>query len=323
MARVRRSRAEQLTLVGNDGTPVVLAAETREPGQLATQDVFQVSADGAYLAYAFVDKLHVRAADGVERTLAEYRAGSQMRFSPDGTRLAAVIGEAHERVVVMDLASGDVHEVAQLPQRIRQLEWTRDRLVALAGNALVTVPLEGSPATLMIDWGIDRFAAGGDRIVVFDRQDSGTHVLALDVAAPQDLHELRTVEDPVTNAALTRDGTRLAFTTQVAVFEGIGDAKPTAISDRSGVHSLWFSRDGRLGYASDRSATVLDGDHAERFDSDGAIAMLRFDAHSNVPLVATQTHAWGAGKRLASPPPGQLLLGADRFAGGVVMWTSH
>jgi hypothetical protein len=175
----------------------------------------------------------------------------------------------------------------------------------------------------MIDYGIERFAAGGQRIVVFDGQDTGTHVLAFDVTAPQALHELRMVEDPVTNAALTLDGTRLAFTTQLAVFEGTGDNKPSVISDRADVHSLWFSRDGRLGYASSASATVLAGEHADRFDSDGAIAMLRFDARSNEMLVATQTHAWSAAKRLASPPPGQTLLGLDRFAGGVVMWTSH
>jgi hypothetical protein len=320
---VRRSRAEQLILVGDDGVPVVLAAEMRHPGEVATQDVFQVSADGAYLAYAFAGKLHVRAADAVERTIADYREGSQMRFSPDGTRLAAVVGAEHAHVVVMDLATGDVHDAATLETSIRQVEWTRDRLVALAGSALVAVPLDGPPATLMVDYGIEKVAAGGDRVVVFDRQDDGTHVLALGIDAPRDLRELRTVADSVTNAALTLDGERLAFTTPLAVFESAGDAPPAVISERAGVHSLWFSRDGRLGYASAASATVLDGAHPQRFDSDGTIAMLRFDRRSNEMLVATQTHAWGAGKRLASPPPGQSLLGVDRFAGGVVLWTSR
>jgi len=320
---VRRWRAEQLTLITSDGTPVVLAAESREPGELATQDVFQVSGDGAYLAYAFGGALHVRGADGVERTVADYGQHSQMRFSPDGRRLAAVVGDERAHIVVMDLESGDVHDVATLPQGVRQLEWTRDRLVALSANQLVAVPLDGAPKPLLVDYGIERFAAGGDRVVVFDRQDQATHVLALDVTAPQDLHELTSVEDPVTNAALTLDGTRLAFTTQLAVFESTGDAKPTAISDRFGVHSLWFARDGRLGYASTESATVLVGARAQRFDSDGQIAMLRFDPRTNEMLVATQTHAWDSDKRLASPPAGHTLLGADRFAGGVVMWTSH
>ena len=320
---MRRWRAEQLTLIGSDGTPVVLAAESRPPGELATQDLFQVSSDGAYLAYAFIDNLHVRSADGTERTLADYTQGSQMRFSPDGTRLAAVVGEQRAHVVVMDVASGDVRDVATLPQGIRQLEWTRDRLVALSGNQLVALPLDGAPRTLLIDYGIERFAAGGSRVVVFVRGDTATDVLALDPAAPGDLHALTSVSDPVTNAALTRDGERLAFTTQLAVFEGTGDAKPTAISDRGDVHSLWFSHDGQLGYASTASATVLAGSHAQRFDSDGAISMLRFDPRTNEMLVATQTHAWDSGARLASPPPGHSLLGVDRFAGGVVMWTSH
>ena len=319
---MRRSRAEQLILVGTDGTPVVLAAESREPGELATQDVFQVAGDGAHLAYAFEGRLHVRAAEGDEHVIAGYGARSQMRFSPDGARVAAVIGDQRTHVVVMDVATGDVRDVATLPAAVRQLEWAGDRLVALSGYALVALPFDRPPVTLMVETGLQRFAASASRVVLFDNASNQTHVLALDPAAPQSLHELTAIEDDVTNAALSLDGARLAFTTQHAVFEGSADDKPTAISDRENVHSLWFSRDGRLGYASSAGVTVLGGDHPQRFDSDGEIEMLRFDARSNEWLVATATHAWDAGKRLASPPPGQRMLGVDRFAGGVVMWTA-
>ena len=317
---MRRLRAEQLLLVGADGAPLVLAAETREPGEIATQDVFQVSGDGAYLAYAFDDKLHVRAADGSEHTLAGYRRGSEMRFSPDGSRLAAVVGDA--RVVVMDLASGDVRDVATLPLGVRQLEWAGDRLVALSRSSIVALPFDGPPATLLVGDVIDRFVAGGRRVVVFEWNESTIHVLALDITAPDSLRELRTLEDHVTNAALTLDGKRLAFTTRLAVFTGTGDDKPVAISDRGDVHSLWFARDGALGYASPTSATIIGGGHAQRFDSDGPVEMLRFDATTHAPRIATDTHAWIDGKRVTGLPDGHVL-GVDRFAGGTVVWTGE
>lgn len=317
---MRRLRAEQLLLVRGEGAPVVLAAETREPGEIATQDVFQVSADGAYLAYAFDNTLHVRAADGVEHTLADYHQRSEMRFSPDGSRLAAVVGDA--RVVVMDLATGTVRDVATLPLGVRQIEWASDRLVALSGSSIIALPFDGPPATLLVGERIDRFVAGGHRIVIFDWDYRVDHVLALDVTAPDSLHELRTVEDPVTNAALTTDGKRLAFTTRLAVFTGTGDDKPVAISDRGDVHSLWFARDGGLGYASPTSATIIGGAHAQRFDRDGPIEMLRFDATTHAPLIATDTHAWIDGKRVTGLPDGHVL-GVDRFAGGTVVWTAQ
>lgn len=315
---MRRLRAEQLLLVGDNGAPIVLAAETREPGEIATQDVFQVSPDAAYLAYAFDGTLHVRAADGVEHRIADYGRGSEMRFSPDGSRLAAVVGDA--RVVIMELASGDVHAVATLPNGVRQLEWAGDRLVALSRSTIVALPFDGPPATLLVGEGIDKFVAGAHRIVVFDWNDGAVHVLALDITAPDSLRELRTLEDSVTNAALSLDGRRLAFTTRLAVFTSTGNDKPIAISDRGDVHSLWFARDGGLGYASPTSATIIGGAHAQRFDSDGPIEMLRFDATTHAPLIATDTHAWVAGKRVPGLPDAHVL-GVDRFAGGTVVWT--
>ena len=318
---MRRLRAEQLLLVGDTGAPVVLAAETREPGDVTTQDLFQVSPDGAYLAYAFDNTLHVRAADGVEHRLADYGRASEMRFSPDSRRLAAVVGDA--RVVVMDLASGDVREVATLPLGLRQLEWAGDRLVALSRSSIVALPFDGPPATLFEGDMIERFVAGGHRLVIFDRDDRATHVLALDITAPDSLRELRSVEDPVTNAAITLDGRHLAFTTQLAVFTGTGNDKPVAISDRGDVHSLWFARDGALGYASSTSATIIGGTHAQRFDSDGPVEMLRFDTTTHAPLIATDTHAWVAGKRVAALPDGRHVLGVDHFAGGTVVWTAE
>ena len=138
---MRSLRTDQLTLVPGDGKPITLFTEEREPGELTTQDLFQVSPDGAYLAYAAHGSLHLRATDGSERTFDGY--AGLMRFSPDAQYLAAVI---RDRVVVLDLASGATRELATLPS-VRQMEWLREALVVETPGALVELPLSGTPAT--------------------------------------------------------------------------------------------------------------------------------------------------------------------------------
>jgi len=168
---------------------------------------------------------------------------------------------------------------------------------------------------------VEKFVAAATRVVFFEWREDGTHVTSLDLASSA-TRELRVVKDEVTNAALSLDGSRLAFTTALAVYTSTGDARPETISDRSGVHSLWFAADGRLGYASSTSATILDGGRSHRFDVDGPIQMLRFDPLTKRALVATATHAWdamGSGRIAAEPE----LLGVDHFAGGLVLWTGH
>ena len=332
---VRSSRAEWLVLrPAGGGAPVTLFSERRGAGDLTTQDIFQVSPGGAYLAYAAGSALHVRAADGSERTIADYQRAGEMRFSPDGQRLAAVVGEAeHHRVIVFDLAAGTTRELGRF-ELVRQLEWMKDAIVVQVLDArretIRELPLAGEPRVLLErGYGeLDRFvaAATGTRIVAFvrDREGRGTHVLALDAATSAEPRELGVVHDSITNAAASLDGEHVAFTTAVAVFELAGDERPRAISPRDHVHSLWFARDGRLGYASDTSVTILDGTRAQRFDGDGPIRMLRFDPTSSAALVAA-AHAWDAAaakpQRIGSVAAGEDLLGVDRFAGGLVLWT--
>ena len=318
---MRRSRTEHLFVVQPDGKRIELFTQAREPGELTTQDIFQVSPDGAFLAYAIDHTLHVRAADGSERTLDDY--SHLMRFSPDGKSLAAMLGE---RVVVFDLASGKTRDLAKLGN-VTQLEWMRDGLVASTSgrtNSLVELPLIGEHKQLHEASWIERFvvAPNGTHVVVFDRDDKGTHVIAFDAASPAATHELRVVSDAVTNAAMSLDGERIAFTTSLALFAGPSDAHPDAISERGDIQSLWFAHDGRLGYASPTSVTILEGRRSHRFDIDGPIEMLRFDPLTKRALVATSTHAWdamGSGRIAAEPE----LLGVDHFAGGLVLWTGH
>jgi len=338
---VRRSRAEQLVLTPADGgAPIVVFADSREPGEVATQDVFQVSPDGAYLAYAAYGELHIRAVDGSERALNDYSRFGHMRFSPDARYLAAIMGDPNgakdQRVILLDLASGTTRDLGTF-KLAHSLEWMRDGVVAQVWDAtrqhelLVALPLAGEQTVVLErpSNDISRFvaAATGTRIVAFVSDATATHVLSIDAAAPAEQHELGVVHDPVTNAAATLDGTRIAFTTSAALFTITGSERPRAISDRGFIQSLWFARDGRLGYASTSGATIIDSAGAHRFDADGPVAMLRFDPLSSRALVATPTHTWDVStatpKRIATVPRGRLLLGVDQFAGGLVTWTTE
>jgi hypothetical protein len=333
---VRRSRTEELRLVVDGKPSIKLFDELRDRGQITTQDIFQVSPDGAYLAYSYGDALHVRAGDGSERTIHDYKRFALMRFSPDSAYLAVVLGDSgSHRIALYDLRTGETRELASY-YAVAQLEWMHDAVVALAYDSerqrqvLVELPLTGEPATLLDDapQTIDRFvaAATGTRIVAFVRDSKTvTHVLAFDAATPTDTHELAALHSSITNAAASRDGARVAFTTADAVFLATGSERAEAISARSYVHSLWFAADGRLGYASADSATILDGKHARRFDTVGQIAMLRFDPTSARALVATPHRAWDAAttQRLTAVDPGTELLGVDHFAGGLVLWTTE
>jgi hypothetical protein len=75
------------------------------------------------------------------------------------------------------------------------------------------------------------------------------------------------------------------------VFAIDGDAAAQPVAPESYVHSLWYARDGRLGYAT-AWATTIGG---QKFPSNAGVNMLRFVAQAN-------------------------RLGLDPFAGGYVEW---
>jgi len=328
---VRSSRTQHLILVKPDGWRTELAYDWDVPEGKATQDLFAVSPDGALLAYASNDKLHVRSADGSERLIEEYVWLAQMRFSADSKYLAAITGAAPQHLVVLELATGETRELATFAQ-IEQIEWLQGGIVAsipdaTRGHVLVEFSPAGAAKTLLEGQGLERFvtASEGSRVVVFRHVGNETRVQSFDAAAAGPLRDLRTVHDPVTNAALSRDGRQLAFATALALFTSTGDGQPEALADSGVVHSVWFARDGRLGYASPTVLTLGDRDHAHRIPSDVSINMLRFDPVSGHALIATANSARDADARneVASAPANATVLGVDRYAGGVVLWASR
>ena len=334
--QVRRARSERLVLLPSaGGAPVELATAGRVAGSVDSQDELAVSPDGTYLAWTTTDddRLHLRDADGHERTLARY--GRKMRFSPDGKWLAAFTdvgrGDWHQ-LIVWDLATGRTRSLLAA-RSLGRFEWARGGIVIAQGDELVYVPLAGDRRSLFKPASgeqLHRFtaSAASSRVAVVVETKRGLQVRALDVEQPGPVRELGTVPGTrVENAEQSGDRVVLATTTGVYVVDG--DTAPRELSGRRDIHSLWFAADGRLAYASPAGTTVLDGKRAHRLETREPIGMMRFDHTSARVLVAAgrDVRSWDPASDqqtvLASTQEGEQLLGADRYRGGVVLWTGH
>ena len=335
-------RTERLLLLPpTGGAPVELATATRTVGAVDSQDELAVSPDGRYLAWTTPEdeRLHLRDPEGHDQVLARY--GRRMRFSPDGKWLAAITdvgrGDWH-KLIVWELATGHSQSLITVSYPGR-FEWTRDGIVIARGSELVHVPLAGDPRVLFKAQGneyLERFtaAATSSRVILVTGTeragDRSLNVRALDLDHPDRIRRLGTVPGTgVDNAEQSPDGNRVVLATTRGLYVIDGDRTPRELSNRRDVHSLWFAPDGRMAYASPLGATVLDGRRARRLEPRDPIQMMRFEHGSARVLVAAgrDVRAWdpesGQQTLLASAQPGEQALGADRYQGGVVLWTGR
>jgi len=331
---VRRVRIERLTVVTPDGATVELATAHRVGGALESQDEVAVSPDGSYLAWTTAEdaRLHLRDAKGKERILPRYASGRRMRFSPDGKWLAAITEVGHgdwHKLVAWELATGRISPLVD-GEAIGRFEWRADGIIVALNDELIQVSLTGARRTLLTGAHIQRFvAADGGREIVFVDTPHRPEILAIDLEHPERVHKLGVVRgEQVAMAERSPDGSRVVFATKTGLYIIEGDHAPREISSRRDVHSLWFASDGRLAYASTAGATVIDGKHVRRNQT--PTRMLRFDKLSGQVMLASdggELLGWDPATNrktlIAKTPKGEPLLGAERYQGGVVLWTGR
>lgn len=317
-------------------------AETYDPFQdLPTQRRFQVSPDARVLAYARPDAREVRLLrrDGAE--LAIPGAGDQdLRFSPDGRALAVIAGVASggrlRGVLRVDLRRLAVETWAELPDP-SWVEHCREGLVVLhargdqGGHALTLVPREGAPRRLAEAGWIHRFACAkaGTRVVYI----AGEEVFAVDAARPEAPRLLGKVGHGVNNAEMSPDGSTVACVSSQGLHLVRGDGAPELVVGVPDIHSVWFSRDGAALAWADREQAVWrrsGGEEERRLSAPaGDLEAMRFlqGAEGLVVSRGREVLLWTPDHRQAREEvitavdaADQHLLGADVFAGGLVLW---
>ena len=308
-------------------------------GTIRSQWIFRASSDGGHLGYLTPASgmLHLRDRSGGEQTIAGVH-GNDWRFSPDGARVAAIVGEGYLRpIVVLELASGVARELGPSPLADR-VEWTRDGVVVREHDPgapgdrqqLTYYPLVGPRRTLLQRRGIHyATAAASSRVLVFDvARDGRADILELFVGdgaprAPVALGQVRDVVD----AEVSPDGRRAAIVTAHGVYL-IADRLRRVSRDKD-VSTLWFSSDGaRLLLASPGVVTLLEGDRSWRLDA-GATPWksARFVAGGRQILVAAEgavlrwTPEGDERQTLAAARDGETILAADLLGEDLIVWT--
>ena len=308
-------------------------------GMIRSQWIFRAAPDGAHLGYLTPASgmLHVRDRSGGEQTIAGVH-GNDWRFSPDGARVAAIVGEGYLRpIVVLDLASGIARELGQSTVADR-VEWTRGGVVvrerdpraATDRQQLTYYPLVGSSRTLLQRRAIHyAAAAASSRVIVFDVARNGqADVLELSVeetgqAMPRALGRVKHVVD----AELSPDGRRVAVVTAHGVY--LGERGLRRISREKDVSTLWFSSDGaRVLFASPRVVTLYDGSRTTTLDAgaDRWKSARFFDGGRQVLVAAERSVLrWNPDtnerQTVAAGGDRETILAADRLGEDVVVWT--
>ena len=339
----RRVREDRLVLEPIGNGPERLLAQRQEwsatPGAEPTQRRYLVSPDGEWLAFADPTSgaLHLVGPGGREIVIGDVR-GRDVRFSPDGRSAAIVTGSGErDTVALVDLASGAQRSLGALTQ-VHWIEWTAAGVVVQHFSAversemLTLLPLHGAPRDLAMETaGIRRFvaAARATRVVYF----SANGIFQLDAAHPERPPQVignGRLGGGVQNAEASPDGTRVAFVAMDGLYEMEGANAPERIDAQPGIHTVWYSADGAfLAWASPRGATVrgLGASHTLAAPA-GDLRALRFARLGGGLVVArgAELLAWnpltGVSETLGRARAGELVFGGDRFAGGVVLWTS-
>jgi dipeptidyl aminopeptidase/acylaminoacyl peptidase len=340
MAPPRRVRDEMLVLRGRGASGrdrELSRTHQEEPwfeDALPTQRRFQVSPDARALAYARPHEREVRVLrrDGAEIAIPGVR-DHDLRFSPDGRRLAVVTSELGTKPVVrVDLQRLAVEPWGTLLDP-SWIEFCREGLIVQhagdgrSGHALTLLPWQGEPRRIAEARWIGRFVAAkaGTRVVYFAEEEAW----AVDVASDGAPRRLGRTHGTIRNAEMSPDGQHVACATDAQLLLLRGDGAPEVADARPLIHTVWFSRDGKELAWANRSAAVWTrgSERRELMAPGGDLEAMRF-IQAGAGLIVSRGReviVWTPEQERAEPIAAadeeHALLGADLFAGGLLLWT--
>lgn len=304
-----------------------------------SQRVMAASPDGSRLAYVRSSedgRSVVSVRDSTGRTFdLDAPEVVDYRFSPDSQRIAVLETDA---LVVYDAIAGRRLHIAPLFDA-EWLEWTADGAVALQKGARVVTWLSSTGEVVDLvesDARISRLtsAPNAHRVAWFtEPNDSGrSEVWDIDVRYGIPARVGSANGGRVRNAEMSPDGQTLAFLTGWGVFAFDGGRIAETVSDVTDAHSLWFSPDGAMLYASqDLVGWRAGGRTIERSVAGGPILTARLDRTAAGALLVQPTRAstWNPRTDSLTVHPGShpeggpddKLVSADRTGAGLVLWT--
>lgn len=332
-----RARDEALIL-RRDGAPDRVLAERREltfDVMVPTQRRFQVSPDARVLAHtdSSATQLELTRRDGAELRLPMMRDGD-LRFSPDGSEMALMAeSDGKHRIDRVDLRRMEARTWAAVRAPTWMEHCASGLLVAhgaeRAGGAISLLPPEGPPQKLVeSNWILRRFtaASAGTRLAYL----AGTELFSIEApgAAPRKIADVQT-----NNLEMSPDGRSIAVATWDGLLLFEGDRPAQRLSQEHDIHSVWFSRNGELAWASPDVAVWRRGDVERKLvpvTSEGRIAGLRF-LRGGAGLVLARGQEvvrWHPDRDecvtlTRNEDASRELLGADVFGGGIVMWLAR
>jgi hypothetical protein len=348
---VRRDRTYELALIAA-GAPTRLLTRMRFRGKtVPSQTVYRVAPGGRWLAFRESDRLRLLDAAAHEWELAP--AFEDFRFSADGRWLAVATRTSSDDTGRYDerrageLVFVELGGKAPVARRrfalsgMQRIEWSAAGVVVhhvrlpqggLVEDELMLVPLDGEPRSIY-HGSFDRFtsAARGARVLVF----TSNQILDFDLAHPDAPAKRSPGEYVIENVEMAADGS-------AALFVGWTRYGPSAafLLGREGPVRKLFSGTVSSVWSADDGARFVwraaDGVHLGERDFPvvqpaaslyASLPSVRFrrDAPGLIAVREKQVVAWDADgkneKVLWQPKdPAAQLLGADHFAGGLVVW---
>ena len=340
-----RESSEKLEFHGA-GKLEVLMRRSRKVGvfsaqPLPTQRRFLVAPGSRSVAFSDGPLLRVRTLGGSSYSVPHY-AGGDYRFSADGRQLFLVRRpNSQDLVERLDLATGKRVEIGRCP-RVRWLELHRGGVAAhISDRDSLFENKSPADAEKIVVWrdgrrivdlravSVRRFgsAESSSRLAWIE----GGMLLSHDSRAKGAKPKLvRPVHGRITNSETSLNGRWFVWVSSV---DGVWvyDHKTKTVKRllaETGVHTIWFSLDSRhLLLANRTSLWWIRGKRHFRYQPKRKIVGARFDKQETAAVVTTHggIYHWrpgGSWTELVPKPSGWQLLGGQRYAGGVVVWSA-
>lgn len=334
---MRRDRIYKLSLVRPDHDPTVLA-ELRfdEEQTVPSQQMYRVAPGGRWLAYASRHgQLRLRDVEGHDTAVAG--GFIDFRFSADG-RWLAVAGRApgDSDLILFDLSGSKpvARSLGSLPW-ITRIEWSADgivveqlRITNRLEQRLRLVSTTGE-YHVVYEGGFDAFAsaARGHRAIVVSFGD----VREFDLAKPEQPPRVTAtdlvgrIDQKLTYAEMSADGEQVLLATDRELFAVDRNGRTRRVSAQH-VTAIWPADDGgRMVWLDDAGMHVGGADAPTRLSGRFTSVRFRRDQPGLIGVLRGNALLWdseGQNPRSVWRAQDAELVGADAFAGGVVVWTA-